>query len=80
MLGPVRALALAAAAALPLGVLKGTTPLSVVAAAGLCVALVPLGIAVLRDGGPAPRRANVVRWAAAITVTVALMTLMGQAG
>lgn len=79
ILGPVRALALAAAAALPLGVLKGTTPLSVVAIAGLCLALVPLGVAVLRDG-PAPRRAVVLRWTAAITVTVALMTLVGQAG
>ncbi|MFF1342809.1 hypothetical protein ACFVYT_33875 [Streptomyces sp. NPDC058290] len=38
VLGPLRAAALAATAALPLGVLKGTTPLSVVAAAGLCLA------------------------------------------
>ncbi|MFZ3499170.1 hypothetical protein ACODT5_39175 [Streptomyces sp. 5.8] len=79
ILGPVRALALAAAAALPLGVLKGTTPLSVAAVAGLCLALVPLGITVLRDGR-APRRAVVLRWSTAITVTVALMTVIGQAG
>ncbi len=79
ILGPVRALALAAAAALPLGVLKGTTPLSVVAVAGLCLALVPLGVTVLRDG-PAPRRAVVLRWTTAVTVTVVLMTLIGQAG
>ncbi|MFD6884982.1 hypothetical protein [Streptomyces sp. NPDC059957] len=79
MLGPARALALAAASALPLGVLKGTTPLSVVAVAGLCLALVPLGITVLREG-PAPRRAVVLRWTAAISVTVAIMGLAGQVG
>ncbi|MFI6644271.1 hypothetical protein [Streptomyces sp. NPDC050504] len=78
-LDPVRALALAATAALPLGVLKGTTPLSVVAVAGLCLALVPLGVTVLRDG-PAPRRATVLRWTATIVATVVLMTLIGQAG
>ncbi|MCX5405802.1 hypothetical protein OHA37_18140 [Streptomyces sp. NBC_00335] len=79
VLGPVRALALAAASALPLGVLKGTTPLSVAAVAGLCLALVPLGVTVLRDG-PAPRRAVVLRWAAAIAFTVLAMTLIGRAG
>ncbi|MER6999691.1 hypothetical protein [Streptomyces sp. NPDC000410] len=79
VLGPVRALALAATAALPLGVLKGTTPLSVVAVAGLCLALVPLGVTVLRDG-PVPRRATVLRWTAAVTATLILMTLIGQAG
>ncbi|MEV6974936.1 hypothetical protein [Kitasatospora sp. NPDC093806] len=79
VLGPVRAVALAATAALPLGVLKGTTPLSVVAVAGLCLALVPLGVTVLRDG-PAPRRATVLRWTAAVTATVVLMTLIGRAG
>ncbi|MGE7385784.1 hypothetical protein ACQKM2_09930 [Streptomyces sp. NPDC004126] len=79
VVGPVRALALAATAALPLGVLKGTTPLSVVAVAGLCLALVPLGVTVLRDG-PAPRRATVLRWTATITATAMLMTLIGQVG
>ncbi|MEU4516929.1 hypothetical protein AB0G05_46230 [Nonomuraea wenchangensis] len=54
VLGPVRSVALASMSALPLGVLKGTRPMSVVAAVGLCVALVPLGLRVLRDG-PAPR-------------------------
>ncbi|MFD9410692.1 hypothetical protein ACFWBN_27240 [Streptomyces sp. NPDC059989] len=79
VLGPVRALALAATAALPLGVLKGTTPLSVVAVAGLGLALVPLGISVLRDG-PAPGRATALRWTLVITATLILMTLIGQAG
>ena len=58
VLGPVRCLALALMALLPLGVLKGTTPLSIVGAAGLCVALVPLGLATLLDG-PRPARRSV---------------------
>ena len=41
--------------ALMLGTLKGTTPTSLVAVAGLCVALVPLGVQVLRSGS-APDR------------------------
>ncbi|MGC5411184.1 hypothetical protein ACPXCX_47040, partial [Streptomyces sp. DT225] len=58
VLGPLRAVALAMAAGMPLGVLKGTTPLSVAAAVGLCVALVPLGVAVGR-GGRTPVSATV---------------------
>ncbi|MFC5187795.1 hypothetical protein [Actinomadura harenae] len=50
VLGPVRGVALALAALMPLGVLKGTTPLSIVGGAGLCVAFVPLGVAVLVEG------------------------------
>ncbi|MGW4475013.1 hypothetical protein ACWENQ_35565 [Nonomuraea sp. NPDC004354] len=54
VLGIARSVALAATSALPIGVLKGTGPMSVVATVGLCVALVPLGVRVLKDG-PAPR-------------------------
>ncbi|MGW6914750.1 hypothetical protein ACWGB8_13180 [Kitasatospora sp. NPDC054939] len=79
VLGPVRAVALAAAAALPLGVLKGTTPLSVVAAGGLCLALVPLGVTVLRDGR-APRRTAALGWTGVVVAAVAAMALLGQAG
>ncbi|MFB4305207.1 hypothetical protein [Actinomadura sp. GTD37] len=61
LLGPVRSLALALTALLPLGVLKGTTPLSVVGAAGLCIALVPLGLAVLFNG-PRPTRRSAARF------------------
>ncbi|TMR94480.1 hypothetical protein [Nonomuraea basaltis] len=54
-LGVARCVALALAAGLPLGVLKGSSdPISLVALAGLAVALVPLGVTVLKDG-PAPR-------------------------
>ncbi|MEU6879344.1 hypothetical protein [Streptomyces sp. NPDC046712] len=79
VLGPVRAVALAAAAALPLGVLKGTTPLSVVAVAGLCLALVPLGVTVLRDG-PAPRRATALRWIGLVAAVAVAMIVLGRAG
>ncbi|UQS23572.1 MULTISPECIES: hypothetical protein [Amycolatopsis] len=57
VLHPVQALGLAATAALPLGVLKGTTALSLVAVAGLGVALVPEGSAC-----SAPRRGRTSGW------------------
>ncbi|MBB5775550.1 hypothetical protein [Nonomuraea jabiensis] len=64
-LGVIRCVCLALAAGLPLGVLKGSSdPISLVALAGLAVALVPLGVAVLRDG-PAPRW-----WAATLVVAL----------
>ncbi|MEU3071961.1 hypothetical protein [Streptomyces laurentii] len=79
VLGPVRAAALGLTAMLPLGVLKGTTPLSLVALAGLCAGLVPLGLALLREG-PRPRRATVLRWVPLTVVALAAMTLIGQVG
>jgi hypothetical protein len=60
VLGPVRALALASTGLLPLGVLKGTELLSVVGTAGLCVALVPLGIRTLREQPRPSRKAAVL--------------------
>ncbi|MEU6672447.1 hypothetical protein [Streptomyces sp. NPDC046727] len=79
ILGPLRAVALALAAAMPLGVLKGTTAWSVVAAAGLCAALVPLGVTALRTG-PAPRPATVAGRLALVSVVSVAMFLFGQAG
>jgi len=58
-LGRIRSVALASMGLLPLGVLKGTEVLSIVGTAGLCVALVPLGIQVLREQ-PRPTRKNVL--------------------
>lgn len=77
--GPLRAAALALASAMPLGVLKGTTPLSVAAAAGLCIALVPFGVAVLRTG-PTPRAAIVARRLLLLAAAGTAMYLFGQAG
>ncbi|GAA1680138.1 hypothetical protein [Streptomyces yatensis] len=79
VLGPLRAAALALASAMPLGVLKGTTPLSVAAATGLCLALVPLGVAVLRDG-PTPRAATVAGRLLVLVAVGTAMFLFGQAG
>jgi hypothetical protein len=79
VLGPVRAIALALMAGLPLGVLKGTTPLSLVALAGLTAALLPLGLGLLSQG-PRPSRAAVLRWVPLMLVTLALMAVLGQAG
>lgn len=79
VLGPFRAAALALAAAMPLGVLKGTTPLSVAAAVGLCAGLVPLGIAVWRDG-PTPPAATVAGRLLLVGAVGAAMVLVGRAG
>ncbi|MFC0599728.1 hypothetical protein [Streptomyces palmae] len=79
LLGPARAVALALASAMPLGVLKGTTAWSVAAAAGLCVALVPLGVAVLRTG-PTPRASTAAGRLLLVGVVGVAMFLFGQAG
>jgi hypothetical protein len=53
LLGMLRSVALGLMAALMAGVLKGSTVVSVVATAGLSIALVPLGIQMLLGhGGP----------------------------
>lgn len=57
-LGLGRSIALGLMSALALGTLKGTEPQSIIAAGGLCVAFVPLGIALLRSGPPPSRRAT----------------------
>ncbi|SNT35930.1 hypothetical protein SAMN05443665_102535 [Actinomadura meyerae] len=78
VLGPVRSLALALMALLPLGVLKGTTPLSIVGTAGLCIALVPLGLAILSNG-PRPTRRSATRFSlsALAVVTLAFVSSLG---
>jgi len=67
------------ASAMPLGVLKGTTPLSVAAAAGLCLALVPLGVTALRNA-PAPRAVTVAGRLVLLAGVGTAMFLFGQAG
>jgi len=79
VLGPARAVALGLAAALPLGVLKGTTPMSLVALAGLSLALVPLGLSLLREP-PRPGRAVTLRWIVTTALVLVLLVLLGQAG
>jgi hypothetical protein len=67
-LGMVRSIGLAAASLMPLGVLKGTTILGAVGAAGLCIALVPTGISLLRSG---PRPSTRQVWLAVAGVPAA---------
>jgi hypothetical protein len=66
-------------AGLPQGVLKGTRPFSIIAAAGLCVALVPLGVKVLHDG-PRPQLGAALGWTAVVLAVLAVFTLVGRLG
>lgn len=75
----IRSIALGLMAALMSGVLKGTSLFSIVAAAGLCVALVPLGFKVLKDG-PMPGFKAVVSWTVIIIVLATMLYFLGQAG
>ncbi|HCT79092.1 MAG TPA: hypothetical protein DGG94_20405 [Micromonosporaceae bacterium] len=75
VLGLVGSVALGLMATMPLGVLKGTTWFSVLAAAGLCIALVPLGIRTLREG-PRPSWKTV----AIVTLTAVAMFILGRFG
>jgi hypothetical protein len=74
-----RSIALALMSALPLGVLKGTTPLSIAAAAGLCAALVPLGVKILR-GGPTSSLRTVLGWSVGVAAGGCIFFFFGQQG
>jgi hypothetical protein len=78
-LGLARAGALALMSALMIGVLKGSSAVSVLATGSLCVALVPLGVTVLRDG-PTPPRHTVLGWTVAILAVASLFVLLGELG
>lgn len=75
VLGPFRVVALGLMAALPIGVLKGTTAMSVVALAGLAVALVSLGCQELRAAPRPP-----VRRIALAAAAIAAMAFVGTLG
>ncbi|MFC4587714.1 hypothetical protein [Sphaerisporangium corydalis] len=77
-LGLGRSVALGSMSALALGTLKGTEPQSLVAAGGLCVALIPLGVSLLR-GGPAPSRRAWV-WCVVLAGVHVVATLYGPRG
>ena len=74
-----RALALAGMLALMLGALKGSSWVSVACLAGLAVALVPLGLALLADG-PRPRPLVAAAWAVFVPVLTVLAYLFGRLG
>jgi hypothetical protein len=77
-LGLGRSMALGLMSALGLGTLKGTEPQSIIAAAGLCAAFVPMGIAQLRNGPPPTRRAMV--WVVVLIAAHILITAYGPRG
>ena len=78
-LGLFRSIALGLMAALMSGVLKGTSLFSIVAATGLCIALVPLGLKVLKDGAK-PGYKSVVSWTLIIILLITVLYFLGQAG
>jgi hypothetical protein len=79
LLGLFRSIALGLMSALMIGVLKGSSLLSVVATGGLCVALVPLGINLLREG-PKPSYRTILGWSVLMTGLVIILYFLGQAG
>lgn len=78
-LGVIRAIALGAMSALMMGVLKGSSWVSVIATLGLCIALVPLGFKVLTKFPQPSLRAVMLHFFLAIGLTTALFFL-GQLG
>ena len=78
-LGLFRSVALGLMGALMSGVLKGTSLFSIVAALGLCVALVPLGFKVISDG-PKPNFKEITLWTLIVVALSVLFYFLGQAG
>ena len=70
---------LALMSALMLGVLKGASYMSILATLGVCIALIPLGIKVLREG-PTPNLKDILKWIIIIIIALIVMYLFGQAG
>jgi hypothetical protein len=79
VLPAVRAVALALMSGLMIGVLKGSTWVSVVEVAGLAVAFLPLGVRFLREAGR-PRRRTFLATVAAVAVLVPASVVLGQLG
>jgi hypothetical protein len=79
VLGLIRSIALGTMSALMIGVLKGSSVVSILAATGLCVALVPLGISVLLKP-PVPAVRTTLGWLALVTVLIASLFILGQLG
>ncbi|UFH54003.1 hypothetical protein [Spirosoma sp. KNUC1025] len=75
----VRSIALSMMSGLMLGVLKGSSLVAILATVGLCIALIPLGVQVLRSG-PTPGFRRVVGWSALMAGLLAAMYFLGQAG
>lgn len=75
----VRSIALGLISALMIGVLKGSDATSVVATAGLCAAVVPLGVGMLR-AEPVPETLTVICWSLLVSGLIATFFVLGQLG
>lgn len=62
-----------------IGVLKGSSFVSIVAASGLCIATIPLGIKTLRNGQRVPIM-KLILWFLLITAALIIFCFLGQAG
>ncbi|MEO8662768.1 MAG: hypothetical protein ABI693_30180 [Bryobacteraceae bacterium] len=78
-LGLLPSIGLGSMAALMMGVLKGTSPTSVIATTGLCIALLPLGTKVLWTS-PRPRLRQFAVWVAFLAILSAVLFFSGQLG
>ncbi|MEO4053908.1 hypothetical protein [Solibacillus sp. CAU 1738] len=74
-----QAICLALMSALPLGVLKGTTIFSIIATLGLCVAIIPLGIKILKSG-PQPSVQKIIAWVMFVPILVVIFFVFGRLG
>jgi hypothetical protein len=73
------AVALALMSALMMGVLKGSSVVSAIATAGLCMGFVPAGIKLLKEL-PAPGYKAIAGWTVFIIVFAAVLFFIGRAG
>jgi hypothetical protein len=78
-LGLLRSIALGLMAALMMGVLKGSSAVSVISVSGLCVAIVPAGVAVLR-APPTPSIPKMLGWFLFLAALIAGSFYVGQLG
>jgi hypothetical protein len=78
-LGAIRSIALSLMSGLMLGVLKGSSVMSLISITGLCFALVPLGIGIMAEK-PVPTARTVVFWIIFLILLLSVMFFLGQAG
>ncbi|XRG78929.1 hypothetical protein V5E38_00985 [Rossellomorea sp. GAMAL-10_SWC] len=79
VLGLIRSIMLGLMSSLPLGVLKGTTPFSIVATTALCIALLPMGISVLKEG-PRPSLKKILGSVLLMIVLLVGLFVIGELG
>jgi hypothetical protein len=78
-LGLLRSIALGLTSGLMIGVLKGSSSMSVVYTAALCIAVVPAGVAVLQ-APPAPGFRKLLSWFLFLAVLIVGLYFLGRQG